>query len=264
MKRIHPLTLTLFTFSCASFLQGCNHNRGAIRQNGDNGFAHGYRDPDEQFRTIMSYDCDNEWCPRIQRFSTNDSTVQHKGLSVGDDYDNNVLQINNTKQIVANFRKSVPKILPLVAAPICKKNYVYFSVEVTTDGDASEISWDLTNRKQIKMLHSSDFQSISKVSSCLWSGNCYTFQMNNSGNTNRNGEYKVYADGKVVGSGSSFDATTVHSFSLDARKNKFDIGSGKMKGCRWLRQKTNRITRKKCQAVAAFRSGCPATCNSCE
>lgn len=86
--------------------QGCRHDRGA--DNSDLGafpYAHGYRDPSNEFRTIMAVLV--QGVPRIPLFSNSDLTFNFLPLGVppGEpDSADNSLAINNTAPVVANFR----------------------------------------------------------------------------------------------------------------------------------------------------------------
>jgi hypothetical protein len=147
----------------------------------------------------------------------------------------------------------------------CKKKKVTLTVEVETDGDETNIIWYLTNIRKQKVSHRSTyFKSFDEVNTCVGSGSCFTFTIENSGNAaDHRGQYKVYADGNVVASGSTFDKITRHNISINSKK-KFNIrfsGLKQRKGCLWLekKKKKNRF----CNKFSKLRSKCPETCGSC-
>lgn len=68
-------------------------------------FAYGWQDPQQRFRTIMAYDCDDQTCGKVQRFSTPDVTIGD-GEAIGDDKNDNSRQIDLTWEEVASFMPS--------------------------------------------------------------------------------------------------------------------------------------------------------------
>ena len=50
-------------------MQGCDHDRANATPNPQNLFAYGWRDTQQEFRTILAYDCDKKFCPRVLRYS---------------------------------------------------------------------------------------------------------------------------------------------------------------------------------------------------
>merc|ERR1711862_779330 len=79
---------------------------------GSSTIAHGYRQPDAKWRTIMAYgcqanQCDNNPgtnCPRIQRFSNPD--LQYEGDVIGTSLANCAKRINDGKQTIAAYYQS--------------------------------------------------------------------------------------------------------------------------------------------------------------
>merc|ERR1719232_11922 len=91
---------------------GCGHDRGSDRAcnlNQNPGYAYGWRDPQGDWGTVMSYscnrnECDNNpssWCGEIQRFSS--STVKYQGKALGDQYNDCARQHNDVRSEVANY-----------------------------------------------------------------------------------------------------------------------------------------------------------------
>lgn len=93
---------------------------------------------------------------------------------------------------------------------------------------------------------------------CAWSGNCYTFTINGAGH---HVQYKVYVDGEIVVSGTTFDKIAIHNISVD-RKKKFNIGSSQQKGCFWLKRKEEKVGYF-CDKYLKLRDKCPETCGTC-
>ncbi len=92
--------------------EGCAHDRANSSVAGSYPYSHGHRDSVTGFRTIMSYSCPGGTCPRISNFSN--PNVNFNGAPTGIDHDSdpdnsadNALSMNNTDQIVANWRQAV-------------------------------------------------------------------------------------------------------------------------------------------------------------
>jgi Metallo-peptidase family M12B Reprolysin-like len=94
---------------------GMQHDRGTENTCGETTFNYGYRNPNAEFRTILSYDCatnqcDNmptAGCPRIQRFSNSNPAytfdVNNVKKIIGDATRDNAKQFNNNRALVASF-----------------------------------------------------------------------------------------------------------------------------------------------------------------
>lgn len=85
---------------------GCNHNREVSSRKFP--YSHAFLDPNEQFRTIMAYNC-KRGCPRINRFSN--PNVEFSGTTIGTDGENNARQINEVAQIVADWFIADPRLV---------------------------------------------------------------------------------------------------------------------------------------------------------
>lgn len=88
---------------------GSNHDRANASGPVAYSYSYAYRDPNNQFRTVLAYDCSTS-CPRINYYSN--PTVLYSGLPTGVDSSstssaNNALSFNNTRTVVANFRASI-------------------------------------------------------------------------------------------------------------------------------------------------------------
>ena len=81
---------------------GCHHD--LTYSNSNSTFAYGYTNPDNEFRTIMAYNCPGRGCQRLQRFSTPDQRFAYYGKPIGSNQRDNVRQINISIHAVAKFR----------------------------------------------------------------------------------------------------------------------------------------------------------------
>ena len=88
------------------------HDRGTEKTCNETGtFNYGYRDPNADFRTILSYNCKmgqcdsmpKDGCTRVQRFSNSDSRYTYNGKPIGDAKRDNAKQLNNVRAIVAAY-----------------------------------------------------------------------------------------------------------------------------------------------------------------
>lgn len=107
--------------SCAtgyySFAHEVGHNQGAHHDLANSGgaatiypYAHGYQDPNNQFRTVMAYDCPGG-CPKIPYFSRGDNPLL--GISTGEPtYAANAVVIDQTASTVAAFRAHKTELPP--------------------------------------------------------------------------------------------------------------------------------------------------------
>lgn len=103
-----------YTFSHEmGHLQSARHDRSAdSSHNAPFAFNHGYYDPDDQWRTVMSYrNCGGDPCTRTLYWSNPDINHPINGNPTGiagTDFDaaDNHLTLNTTRTTVANFRKS--------------------------------------------------------------------------------------------------------------------------------------------------------------
>lgn len=99
---------------------GCAHDRAnASGSPGVYNYSYGYQDPDEEFRTIMAYDCPSG-CPRVNYWSNPDKTYDGKPMGVV--YTDplaadNRRALNNTLSTVRNFRQEVSTSSITVVSP---------------------------------------------------------------------------------------------------------------------------------------------------
>lgn len=86
-------------------LIGCDHNP-ADRYTGSNfpyTYAFGYREPNDSWRTIMSYDCDSGSCPRLQFWSNPD--VNFNSIPMGTVDNDNARMIEEKYPNAMNYRQ---------------------------------------------------------------------------------------------------------------------------------------------------------------
>src|SRR5437867_7477204 len=95
---------------------GANHAKDDLQKDGSvptglYPYSNGYKQTDgsDRFRTIIAYDC-NPTCARIQYFSN--PAITYHSMPIGIDPNtaqgaNNALTLNNTRNVVANFRSSI-------------------------------------------------------------------------------------------------------------------------------------------------------------
>lgn len=265
---------------------GCNHNRANESNLAGSGYSYGYLDPEDDFRTIMSYNCPTKSCPRIQRFSTRMTSTKYEGQVLGSTYHDNVRQINSVRYTIANYRKSKnqapttddedtsvtespttgnttneetsnnPPVTPSLS---CKWNEVIMQIETEFGQKPSDASWHLES-SGIQMIQSelvSSSTTIQVSQHCIESGKCYSFVASDSGK-GLNG-YTVSVDGKVVGKGTT--SGTI-DFSIDSTDKTVWMGSwAKQQNCSWLLEKDIRI-KNKCNK-RWIKDACPNTCDAC-
>lgn len=257
---------------------GCNHNRLNESNLAGSGYSYGYLDPEDDFRTIMSYDCPTKSCPRIQRFSTRITSTKYEGQVLGSTYHDNVRQINSVRYTIANYRKSGNQIStydddksvtvspntgtnapPVTPSLTCKWNEVVMQIEMTFGQKPDNASWKLES-SGVKVAQNESFPSSTSLQisqHCIESGKCYTFVASDVGKGIN--DYTVSIDGKIVGKGQTAGKV---DFSIDSTDNTVWMGSWpKQQNCSWLSGDNNRI-RSKCQK-SWIKDACPYTCNSC-
>lgn len=112
------------SYNCAtgyySFAHELGHNMGSThdRANTSNAaafdYSYGYQDPNGAFRTIMSYNCPSS-CTRRNYWSNPNVFINGQTTGVIDgaaDSAFNAKSLNNTALTVANFRQSIPPVVP--------------------------------------------------------------------------------------------------------------------------------------------------------
>jgi hypothetical protein len=99
---------------------GSNHAREDPIGTGGFPYSFGYKNPNNLFRTVMSYACTTGSCPRVLWFSNPDVRYrcQRAGIvNTAPDSADNARSINGTRVTVANWRAAVVP-LPLFAAAV--------------------------------------------------------------------------------------------------------------------------------------------------
>ena len=123
---------SLVSRTCAtgyySFAHETGHNMGAHHDRANSGgtamysYSYGYQDPNAAFRTVMAYNC-SAGCPRINNWSNPEVLYNGKPtgvLSTASNSADNRLTLNNTAQIVSNFRAA--KIAPVAPTNLTIQN----------------------------------------------------------------------------------------------------------------------------------------------
>merc|ERR1712226_59109 len=96
---------------------GCYHNRDD--SNTQAAYAHGWQSPDKTFRTILAYPCDGANCPRVNWYSSSDTSVTYQNKAIGDATNDCARKIRERRQTVTDFYQggnSVP-VTPTPPAP---------------------------------------------------------------------------------------------------------------------------------------------------
>mmetsp|Transcript_24655 Transcript_24655/g.37984 ORF Transcript_24655/g.37984 Transcript_24655/m.37984 type:complete len:758 (-) Transcript_24655:51-2324(-) len=144
---------------------GCLHDRGTHNQCNSGNINYGYRDPNANFRSIMSYSCrsgqcDNNkggGCTRVQRFSN--TAYKYGGRPIGDAKSNNAKYLNaGPLAQVAAFRKDPnaappPTVPPPTSQPTptptkvsCGNGEASIEFNLKTDRFPQDISWKITRK----------------------------------------------------------------------------------------------------------------------
>lgn len=264
---------------------GCNHNRADESNLAGTGYSYGYLDPEDDFRTIMSYNCPTKSCPRIQRFSTRMTSTKYEDQVLGSTYHDNVRQINSVRYTIANYRRSGNQVStddedtsvpespntgdstneessnkpPVIPNLTCKWNEVTMQIEMSFGQKPNDASWRLES-SGTQIVHSEPFLSSTKIQvsqHCIESGKCYSFAASDSGKGISS--YTVSIDGKVVGNGTR--SGTIN-FSIDSTDKTVWMGRWpKQQNCSWLSKSTKRI-KNKCNK-SWIKDACPNTCDAC-
>jgi len=99
---------------------GCYHNRA--NSNTQVNYAHGYQSPDETFRTILAYNCANSYCPRVNWYSSSDTSITYQNKAIGDNVNDCARKIRERRQTVTDFYEggnSAPApVVPGTPAPV--------------------------------------------------------------------------------------------------------------------------------------------------
>jgi hypothetical protein len=257
---------------------GCNHNRVDESNLAGSGYSYGYLDPEDDFRTIMSYNCPTKSCPRIQRFSTRMTSTKYEDQVLGSTYHDNVRQINSVRYTIANYRRSGNQVSlpespntgdstneessnnpPVTPNLTCKWNEVTMQIEISFGQKPNDASWHLQS-SGTQIVQSEPFVSSTTIQvsqHCIESGKCYSFAASDSGKGISS--YTVSIDGKVVGKGTK---SGTFNFSIDSTDKTVWMGSWpKQQKCSWLSESNKRI-KNKCNK-SWIKDACPNTCDAC-
>ena len=123
---------------------GAHHDRASATGSAMYSYSYGYQAPNNSFRTIMAYNC-TVGCPRINYWSNPDN--YYNGIPTGvvntaSNSADNRLTLNNTANIVANFRQS--STIPLAPSNLNVTSVSATSISVSfTDNSVDESGFRL-------------------------------------------------------------------------------------------------------------------------
>ena len=262
---------------------GLYHDRGTEDACSTGGYNYGYRDPNANFRTIMSYDCeagecDNNAggsCTRIAKFSN--PNFLYNGLALGSSTEDNVRAMNDVRVEVAGYLPHAEARTP------CAADELDVVVYVNTDGYPEENTWDIsTSSGSVATKAFSDQNKGYADALCLANTECYTFTFNDSyGDGLQDGaHFTLLVDDTVVfedNNGKSYSSLSEEfgpacggvvtpapapssscvdsPFRFRLRKNGRNIS----RGCTWV---ANKDTNNRCN-LTGVASMCPDTCGVC-
>jgi hypothetical protein len=91
---------------------GMKHDRGYTNNCKSTGtYSFGFVNPNAEFRTILSYDCETgrcdklpkNGCPRVQRFSSSNTSYTYFGKAIGNAINDNARQFNSQRALIAAY-----------------------------------------------------------------------------------------------------------------------------------------------------------------
>lgn len=192
---------------------GCDHDRRTISSTFEAPYAHGYLDPNGQFRSILSYKaCPKPGpCTRVQRFSN--TQFSYNGYPIGSpNTEDNARQINDVRTEVAQFKASVyAPLTPTPSPPMtCQFGEIPFKLDIMTDDYSIETRWELKNSNEVILSGGGNYEDFQlyTVEKCLSPG-CYSFTI-----------FDRFGDGICCNHGSGFYTV---SFGSAAQKENGGI-----------------------------------------
>jgi hypothetical protein len=126
---------------------GCNHDRDHSGKTTE-GYAFGYQDNINGFRTIMSYPCKVGKCPTVKPYYST-PLVLVDGLPIGTSTEDCARKIKDRREIVANFRDSItaqPTASPTESKLSCGDDELAFELymHIPSSINISLKSWSLS------------------------------------------------------------------------------------------------------------------------
>jgi len=210
---------------------GCLHDRGTDNECDTNdypGYAYGWRDPDGDFGTIMSYGCKigecdsnpSDYCGIIQRFSSASKKIG--GTATGNNRNDCARQHNDVRAEVAEYTATAtnPTSDPPTPSP-ADCNGILLRVDLTCDNFPEETSWNVISTSNGNVVMANDGLSPGKTyttSTCLTKNDsCFLFTITDSMNdgiccTFGSGSFKVTFGGDVILEGDEFGGSEEKDF----------------------------------------------------
>jgi len=142
---------------------GNHHDRANADMSPIFPFSYGYQSPSRSFRTIMAYECADEYCPRINLWSNPDVSYagEATGIDHGLDPDNsadNVRSMELAALTVANFRQ-VCEATPTPTSTATPAAPLLFDIE-NHDGDGSyAVAWSAVENADFYQLEENSNQT---------------------------------------------------------------------------------------------------------
>ena len=244
-------------FTVFLFPQGCFHNSYI---NG-HPFANGYRDESKGFRTIMSYPCENgHRCPRVLRISSSNNNLRYNGHPTGNSNHDNARQINLTKSRVSEYRGVVQDLS-------CEWNESLVEVQMRTDNNPSQISWELRKNGAIyKSKQYTERNAFVKQQVCVMAGSCYNFVLKDTGSNGvaNGGLVKVFDTGNLIFMQTDFiSSTKTYSIGIEGKmKHKIGYSPNIRQPCQWLSSVDESKRNNECSKTY-IKTVCPNVCKTC-
>ena len=204
---------------------GLDHDRGFYNNCGDGiGYNYGYRDTQNNFRSIMAYPCSSYpgcdtpvggSCSLVGRFSNINSP--YNGKPIGSSEANNAKVLADNRLTVANYR---PRVNTGVGT-CSESNKLPFKLILTLDAYPRETTWTVTDDVGTTVLSGgpyfdSDKETEIVIEDCLQDSS-YTFTINDIWGDGiccswGSGDYKLYWNDVLSGSGGDFGETESITF----------------------------------------------------
>jgi PKD repeat protein len=120
-------------------LQSARHDPAADSSTTPYAYGHGYRAPNNAWRTVMAYNCSPS-CPRINYWSNPDVTYQGQAMGTANTHHNQRVLVN-TKATIAGFRGAPPtNVAPTANFSFTTSGLVASFTDSSTDSDGTVVS----------------------------------------------------------------------------------------------------------------------------
>lgn len=223
----------------------------------------------------MSYQCLNGECPRILRISSR--TLTYRDQKFGDRSHDNARQINEKKNLIANYRKSIqnnstlplrPLSTPAPSVLTCNWNESLLEIILQTDDKPQETSWQLQQSNGQVIEEYKQYSQPNQVTThqnCVKAGACYKFIISDNGGDGLSGgaHFKIIDAGQTVVENADFRTSQEQiSFGVEGtRKYKIGWQGQNNLPCRWLQ---TRKWKKNDECSRPYiKAQCAHVCRSC-